>query len=154
MTVAKLARELFPMDKDLGKMYGQLDIKQILITSPTSALVWLDSAETVEMAISSEAVQERLEEMGEYPIQYFLAKQDLVPAGFMGPNRGNAARRWGQCLIVDGDVPSNAFFHSHAGCVLMRNLDDNVTENDIAKLLNLHSASLRGVKGSMEWVTC
>jgi hypothetical protein len=154
MTAARLARELFPADTDLSNMYGPLDIKQILITSPTSALVRLDSAETVEMAISSEAVQERLAEMGEYPIQYFLAKRDLVPAGFTGPNRGNAARRWGQRLIVDGDVPSDAFFRSHAGCVLMRNLDDNVTEKDIAEFLKPHSASLRDVKGSVEWVTC
>lgn len=154
MTAAKLARDLFPANTELSSIYGTLDVDQILFTSPSSALVRFDSTEKVESAMASEAVKERLEEMGKYPIQYFVTKRELVSAGFTGPNKGSEVKKWGERLIVDGDVPSDAFFRSHAGCVLMRNIDDSVTEQDIADYLKPFCALLRDVKGSVEWVTC
>ena len=153
MTPAKLAREMFTPDSELRIVYGQLDVKNILMTSPTSALVRLDSAHHAEMAVTSEAVKLRLDEMGNSPIDFFHAKRELVPDGYTGPNKSHQLKRLGTRLIVDGDVPSNAFFRSHAGCIHLRNVDETVTNQDIAYLLQPYCSSLRDVSGSVEWVT-
>jgi hypothetical protein len=153
MNPARLAHELFTPDSDLRIVYGQLDVKNILMTSPTSALVRLDSAHHAESAITSEAVEVRLDEMGSYPLDIFHVKRELVPDGFTGPNKAHQLKRLGTRLIVEGDVPSDAFFRSHAGCIHLRNIDDTVTNKDIADLLQPYCTRLRDVTGSVEWVT-
>lgn len=153
MTPAKLARELFPAESDLRLVYGQLDVKNILMTSLTSCLVRFDSAHHSESAITSEAVEIRLDELGSYPIDIFEAKRELVPDSFTGPNKGNELKRLGPRLIVDGDAPSNTFFRKHAGCIQLRNVDETVTNKDIADFLQPYCESLRDVSGSVEWVT-
>jgi len=153
MTPAKLAHDLFTPDSDLRLVYGQLDVKNILMISPTSALVRFDSAHHAESAATSEAVEVRLDELGNYPIGIFHAKRELIPDGFTGPNKGKELKRWGTRLIVDGDVPSDMFFRSHAGCIHMRNIDDTVTNHDIADVVQPYCANLRDVTGSVEWAT-
>ena len=154
MNAAKLAHDLFPSDTELASAYGPLDANQILITSPTTALIRFDSAEKAEAAVTSDSVQERMKEFGKSRLQFFWTKRELVPGGFTGPNKGNELKRRGPRLIVDGDVPSKKFFISHAGCVHLRNLDDSVTKKEISDLVQPYCANLRDVTGSIEFVTC
>lgn len=153
MNPARLANELFTPDSELRIAYGLFDVKNILMTSPTSALVRFDSVRNAEHAVSSGAVEVRLDELGNYPIDIFHARRELVHDGFTGPNKSRELKKLGPRLIVDGDVPSDEFFRSHAGCIHMRNLDETVTSQDIAAFLQPYCTNLRDVSGSVEWGT-
>jgi hypothetical protein len=151
---ATLARELFPADSTLGITY-KISAKDVVFPSPTTAIIRFESAEHAKSALSSENVEARLKELGEYPVQLFRAKRELLHVRMAGPAKNREIRAMGPRLIVDGDMPSKNFFISHAGSIMLRNVDHaSVTKESITELFQPFSSLIRDVNGSVEFVTC
>jgi hypothetical protein len=91
--------------------------------------------------------------LGAYPISFFRARRELLHSGFDGHYKFNEFRKMGPQLIVDMDMPSRPFYISHAGCVILRNLDPSVTKKDITQAVQAFCSRRRDVEGSVELVT-
>lgn len=150
-----LATSLFPAETEVGEVYGSLTAERITMLSPTSAVVALDSAEMAENAIASILVKERLTEIGQHQIRYAKARRELIPTGTHGgPDGTDPLRKLGPRLVVDGDMPTKAFFTSHANTIFLRDLDPSVTKEQISEFFQPFCAVARDVEGSTEYVTC
>eukprot|EP00934_Nitzschia_sp_Nitz4_P000637 Nitzschia sp. Nitz4//scaffold51_size120721//68924//71341//NITZ4_003735-RA/size120721-processed-gene-0.157-mRNA-1//-1//CDS//3329553886//637//frame0 len=150
-----LAQGLFPVDSEVGHVYGNLSADKIVMLSPTSAAVVMESKEKAEQALTSEIVQERLAEIGQHRVRYAKARRELVYTGkHGGPDRTEALRTLGPRLIVDGDMPTKSFYISHASSFYLRNLDPSVTKEQIAAFFQPFCSVPRDVQGSTEFITC
>ena len=153
-TPTSLARELFPVETELGSVYGGRSRDDFRFLSPTSVLVRFSSVEQAQSALDSTMVRERLQEIGQYPVQYYCARRELLHAGFASINRDQELRRMGPRLVVDGDMPSKRLYLSHAGVIQLRNLDPTLTKEAISAKVQPFCAQFRDVQGSVEFVTC
>jgi len=128
---------------------------QVAFPSPTTALIKFDSAEKAKSALFSEKIAERLVEIGEYPVRFFKARKNLVFDHMAGPLKNHEIRKLGDRLIVDGDMPSKNFHISHAGTIMLRNLDHaSVSKASLTEFFQPFSKLLRDESGSIEFVTC
>jgi hypothetical protein len=94
-------------------------------------------------------------EIGQHPLRFAKARRELVYTGTHGgPDGTEPLRKLGPRLIVDGDMPTKAFFTSHASTVFLRELDPSVTKKQIADLFQPYCTVARDVEGSTEFVTC
>jgi len=153
---SSLLRTLFPPDSELETVYGShLDAsKDVYFLSSTRVLLRFSSAEEASAAISSRLWEERLEDVGLYPVRFFRARRELIHAGFTGPVKDDEVRVMGPRLIVDGDMPSKDFFLSHPRCLHVRNLDPvSTTPEMLTELFQPYSEMPRQL-GSIEQVTC
>eukprot|EP00549_Striatella_unipunctata_P001237 CAMPEP_0118684008 /NCGR_PEP_ID=MMETSP0800-20121206/6390_1 /TAXON_ID=210618 ORGANISM="Striatella unipunctata, Strain CCMP2910" /NCGR_SAMPLE_ID=MMETSP0800 /ASSEMBLY_ACC=CAM_ASM_000638 /LENGTH=541 /DNA_ID=CAMNT_0006580637 /DNA_START=270 /DNA_END=1895 /DNA_ORIENTATION=+ len=149
-SAAMVARNLIPPQMEMDPVKEE----DVVLLSPTTALVTLESAARVEQLTKSLTLPAHLEEMGKSHIRYFKAKREIVFAGYDGPAGGQERKVKGERLIVDGDVPSKDFFVSHAAVLHLRNLHPNTTKEDIAAWAQPYCDSFRDVQGSVEFVTC
>lgn len=151
-----LASILLQEGTEVGEIYGKnLNTEDIVMLSPNSAVLRLESAEMVESAVHSTMLHERLLEVGQHRIRYHKARRELVYTGkHGGPTGTDRLRALGPRLIVDGDMPSKAFYLSHAETIHLRNLDPAVTPQEIALFFQPFCAIPRDVEGSVELVTC
>lgn len=155
LSPALLASSLFPSETEAGQVYGNLSADKIVMLSPNSAVIAMETAEKADQAVASELVHERLVEIGQHRIRYSSARRELVFTGTHGgPDRTERLRRPGPRLIVDGDMPTKSFFISHASSLYLRNLDPSVTKEDIAAFFQPFCSVPRDVQGSTEFVTC
>ena len=123
--------------------------------SPHKAALRLDSAEHATNAIQSTIVEQRLKNFGKHTIRYASARRELVYTGLnTGPGGRDLERKVGPKLIVDGDMPTKNFYRSHAKVLHLRNLDPDVTKQQISDFFQPHCAFPRDVAGSIEFVTC
>jgi len=155
MTPTILSELLFPSETDVGNVYGGLTAERVVMLSPSSAIVVMDSAELADSAVTSDLVQNRLTEMGQHKIRFARARRELVLTGTHGgPDGTEPLRKLGPKLIVDGDMPTKAFFTSHASTIFLRDLDPSVTKEDIATFFQPYCSVPRDIQGSTEFVTC
>lgn len=155
VTPSVLAESLFPAGSEAGEVYGNILAADVAMLSPNSAVLKFDSAEVADQAISSIIVQQRLTELGQHRIRYSKARRELVFTGrHGGPDGQDRLRKLGSRLIVDGDMPTKNFFLSHAGALLLRNLDPSVTKKDICDFFQAYCTVSRDVEGSIEFITC
>jgi hypothetical protein len=154
-TSASLVRDLFPVDTEVGAVYGEgLSPGDFSFLSSSRVLVRFSSKEQAESSLSSKMIIDRFDEIGRYPVSYFRARRELVHAGFGGPTRSKEVRGFGPRLIVDSDMPSKTFFLSHGGVIHLRNLDPTLTKEQISEIFQPYSAQRRDVQGSIEFVRC
>jgi hypothetical protein len=151
-----LAGSFFSIGTDLGEVYGKsLSVEDIVMLSPNSAVLLMNSAEMADSSLSSSMVQERLLEVGQHRIRYAKARRELVYSGFHGgPTGSDLLRTLGARLIVDGDMPTKNLFLSHAETLHIRDLDPSVTKQQIADFFQPFCSVPRDVEGSVEFVTC
>lgn len=155
LTPTLMATSLFPSGTEVGAVYGTMSSRDIVMLSPNSAVIGMQSAEAAENAISSALVKERLAEIGQHQIRYSKARRELGYTGTHGgPDGTEPLRKLGSKLIVDGDMPTKALFTSHASTLFLRNLDPTVTKQDIAEYFQPFCSVARDVQGSAEFVTC
>lgn len=151
-TKATLPGTLFPEGTELGAAYS-VSSEDVYFQSPTTCLILFDSKEKAESALASESLERRLADLGTYPIRLFQARRNVVHDRM--EDEHNEIRRQGFRLIVDGDMPSKEFYISHAGAIMLRNLDrDSVTKEMLADFFQPYSSINRDVKGSVEFVCC
>lgn len=149
-----LARDLFPKGSELGDAYS-LTSENVVFPSPTKALIKFGSAEQAKSALCSESVAARLAEIGDYPVQILRARRNLVFQQMAGPLRNHEIRRQGDRLIVDGDMPTKNFHLSHAGTIMIRNIDyASVSKATLTEFFQPFSKLVRDENGSIEFVTC
>ena len=149
-----LARDLFPEGSELGDAYP-LTRDDVAFPSPTTALIRWKSAEQAKSALSSETVKARLAEIGNYPVRFFRARRNLVFHKMGGPLKNHEVRRLGDRLIVDGDMPSKNFHLSHAGTMMLRNVDHAaVSKASLTEFFQPFSKLFRDEDSSIEFVTC
>ena len=154
-TTSILEKSLFPSGSEVGEVYGNLSADDIVMVSPTSALLKYESADVVEQAVNSSIVQQRLKEFGQHRIRYSKARRELVFTGkHGGPGGQDALRDLGSRLIVDGDMPTKKMYLSHARTLHLRNLDSSVTKQQISDFFQDFCSVPRDVEGSIEFVTC
>ena len=152
-TTTTLLEKLFPDGSEVGSVY-RVTPDKVRFLSPDRALIRFDSEEQAESAVVSQAIGQQLKMLGEYPVRIFRARRELVHAGFDGPFKINEKRKMGPRLIVDGDMPTKAFYLSHARVALVRNLDPNASKEEIASVFQPYCARPRDIDGSVEFVTC
>eukprot|EP00980_Cylindrotheca_fusiformis_P028185 scaffold22586_cov138-Cylindrotheca_fusiformis.AAC.5 len=154
-TASSLAKTLFPAGSEVGEVYGSISVQDVVMISPNSAVVKFESSEVAEQAIHSSIVQQRLTEIGQHRVRYSKARRELVYTGLHGgPGGQDRLRKLGSRMIVDGDMPTKKFFLSHAGTLLLRNLDPSVTKQDVSNFFQEYCTVPRDVEGSIEFVTC
>lgn len=150
-----IASTIFPSSKEIGAIYGAFTADDVVMLSPNSAAVRLESAEVAESAVTSTAVKERLSEIGQHRVRYNKARRNLVYTGRRtGPGGSIMERELGNELIVDGDMPTKTFYVSHANAIHLRNLDLSVTKEEISAFFQPFCSMPRDVDGSIEFVTC
>ena len=149
-----LARDLFPEGSELGGAYP-LTRDDVAFPSPTTALLRFKSAEQAKSALSSETVTLRLAEISDYPVRFFRARRNLVFQEMGGPLKNHEVRKLGDRLIVDGDMPSKNFHISHAGTIMLRNVDHAVVSKaSLTEFFQPFSKLFRDEDSSIEFVTC
>jgi len=154
-TPTLMASSLFPPGTEVGEVYGTLSADRIVMLSPNSAVIAMESAEAADNAITSGMVQERMLEIGQHRIRYAKARRELVYSGTHGgPDGTEPQRKLGDKLVVDGDMPTKALFTAHASTLYLRNLDPTVTKRDIADYFQPFCSVARDVELSTELVTC
>jgi hypothetical protein len=147
-------RDLFPEGSDLGAAYPASSFR-VKFLSPMSVLLDFDSVERAQSALASEKVSSRLQQLGRYKVRVFRARRNLVHERMEGPIREEEVRKLGERLIVEGDMPSKFFYQSHAGVIMLRNLNSaSVSKETITEFFQPFSVSLRDEKGSVEFVQC
>lgn len=147
-----LARDLFPAGSELEAAYP-ISKEDVWFLSPTTALIRLESTEQVDSSLSSTQVAARLEEVGQYPVRLFHARRNILHDRM--EDAYSEIRKQGHRLVVDGDMPSKNFYISHAGVVMLRNLDrESVTRESISDFFQPYSSMFRDVIGSVEFATC
>lgn len=109
-----------------------------------------------QSALTSQLVAKQLmEQLGTYRIRLLRARREQVHAGYRGPFLGRRpVLKWGHRLVVDGDMPSQKFYISHADTVLVWNLDVNTTHLELSRWVKPYCAMPRDIEGSIEIVTC
>jgi hypothetical protein len=154
-TPSILAETLFPRGSEVGEVHGNITTADVVMLSPNSAVLKYESADVAEQAIKSSIVKQRLTEFGQHRIRYSKARRELVYTGLHGgPDGQDRLRKVGSRLIVDGDMPTKKFFLSHAGGLLLRNLDPSVTKQEICDFFQAYCTVKRDVEGSIEFLTC
>lgn len=153
---SSLVSALFPPGSELETAYASslASASDVYFKSSTCVLVRLASAEQAASAASSRIVAERLAEVGLYPVRYFMARRELVHAGFTGPVKDDEVRVMGTRLVVDGDMPSKEFFQSHARLLHVRNLDPAGATPEALTEAFAPFSELPRQTGSIERVTC
>jgi len=155
LTPSALAKTLFPPGTDAGDLvYGGLTPDDFVMMSPHKAALRLETKEHAENAIKSEIVEQRLKDFGKHTIRYSKARRELVYTGKLAGVARDLERTPGPRLIVDGDMPKKNFYLSHAEAIYLRNLDPDVTKEDIANYFQPYCALPRDVEGSVEFITC
>ncbi|CAJ1942586.1 unnamed protein product [Cylindrotheca closterium] len=150
-----IANSLFPTGSEVGELYGNIDINDIVMLSPNSAVVKYESKDVADHLIGSDIAQQRLVEFGQHRIRYSKARRELNYSGFHGgPGGQDRLRKLGSRMVVDGDMPTKDFFLSHAGTLMLRNLDPSVTKENISKFFQPYCTLARDLEGSVEFVTC
>ncbi|KAL3943909.1 MAG: hypothetical protein SGBAC_002026 [Bacillariaceae sp.] len=150
-----ITQSLFPAGSEVGELYGNLDINDVVMLSPNSAVVKYESADLADHLIGSDIAQQRLVEFGQHRICYSKARRELIYSGFHGGSGGqDRLRKLGSKMIVDGDMPTKDFFLSHAGTLMLRNLDPSVTKEDISNFFQSYCTLPRDLEGSVEFATC
>jgi hypothetical protein len=67
---------------------------------------------------------------------------------------GTERRQLGPRIIVDGDMPTRPFYISHAGVILVGNLDPIVSKKQLSNLVQPYCSSQRDIESSIDFVTC
>lgn len=150
-TSVSLARLLFPSDTEVGDAYGNITAEDIHFLTKSSALVRFSSKEQAESLLDSHLVRTRMEELGRYTIRMVRGRRNLVHSKL---HHGKERRKLGPHLLVDGDMPTRPFYISHAGVLLIGNLDVEVTKAELTALFQPFCAAQRDMEGSIEFVTC
>jgi hypothetical protein len=153
-TSVSLARTLFPEDTEVGTAYSGLTPDDIHFLSAHSVLVRFSSEEQADSAVDSLLVRERLEELSRFSVRFFRARRELVHAGFGGPARGWELRKMGPRLVVDGDMPTKKFFLQHSRVAYLRDVDPNLTKEEISAAVQPFCVQQRDTSGSVEFVKC
>eukprot|EP00797_Seminavis_robusta_P018295 Sro273_g105180.1 n/a (374) ;mRNA; r:51892-53013 len=149
-----LGRNLFPEGSDLCAANTASSFK-VNFPTPTTALIQFDSEDRAKSVVSSDQVAARLEKLGKYPVRMFKARRNLVHQGMDGTAWNREIRTPGAKLIVDGDMPSKYFYQSHAGAIMLRNLDrSSVTKESLTEFFQPYSGTFRDEKGSIEFIDC
>ncbi len=155
MSPTLLSKSLFPAGTEVGEVYGALSADRIVLISPNTAVIAMESAETADNAVTSALVKERMIEIGQHRIRYNKARRELVFTGkYGGPDGTEPLRKLGPRLIVDGDMPTKEFFTFHASTLFLRDLDPNVTKQEISDYFQPFCSVARDVNSSTEFVTC
>lgn len=152
MKARHIASQLLTPGSDVAARYGTLDESDVLIVSPTVALVKL-SKDNKDICSDDEIVT-TLSNIGRMHVRIFRAEREMIHAGWDGPNRWAQIKKKGNRLVVSGDIPSEKFFLSHAGMVHLKNIPLDATPMNIALLAQPYSAIVRDVRGSVEFVKC
>lgn len=150
-TKSVLLRRLYPSPFD-GPC--PLTHDDVLITSPTSALLRYSSPDDAAFALSPSGLSIHLVDIGRNYVRLFPAKREMVWDGWYGPGRGLPSWKMGEKLQVRGDVPTSKFFLSHYDCLHVRGIPPHVTGEDISVFFQPHSLELRDVTGSLQWIMC
>jgi hypothetical protein len=156
-TPESLLRKLFPEGTEIHSVYGSLlTPSDVLFLTSKTALIRFSSVEAVESILESSLVSAQLEELGKHPVRFLRARRELVHDRFGGPgkSRSEEIRKLGPRLIVDGDMPSRAFYTQHAGALFIRNLDVTLSKEEITKVFQPFCVMPRDKKKSIEIVTC
>ena len=153
---ATLVQALFPANTPVGDAYSDVTVDDIFFLNSTEALVRFSSMDQAQSALSSQLVATQLlEQLGTYRIRLQRARREQVHAGYRGPFIGRRqVLKWGHRLVVDGDMPSQNFYISHADTVLAWNLDVNTTNYELSQWVKPYCAMPRDIEGSIEIVTC
>ena len=149
-----LLSNLFPSDSDLAEVYGSVSVDDVIFTSRTSAVIRFASEEMAQSALQSALLRHQVDEIGQYPVQFFRARRELVHDGYTGLRKAHEKRAMGPRLIVDGDMPTKDFYLTHARVIQLRGLDLSITKEELTKAFQPHCERLRDVEGSIEFVTC
>lgn len=156
LTPSVLASKLFPSGTDAGDLvYGGSTPDDFVMLTPHRAVLRFESAEHAENAVKSTIVEQQLKDFGKHTIRYSRARRDLVYTGnHTGPGGRDLERENGAKLIVDGDMPTKNFYLSHATTFHLRNLDPDVSKQQISDFFQPFCSVPRDVNGSIEFVTC
>jgi hypothetical protein len=153
-TSKSLAHTLFPEGTEVGTVYSGLTPDDFHFLSANTVLVRFSSQEQAESAVDSLLIRDRLDEVAQFSIRFYRARRELIHAGFGGPARGWEVRKMGPRLIVDGEMPSKKFYLEHSRVVSLRNLDPDLTKEDIAAVFQPFCVQQRDTFGSVEFATC
>lgn len=152
-TSVSLLRDLFPPNTEIGEAYHTVTAEDIKFISSSKALIRFQSVDqAVSILQRSKLIMDQLHNtVGRYPIQVFRARRELVHAGFGPFPLRQEERKLGPRLIVQGDMPTQPFYHSHADCLLAINVDPSWTAADI--LARVQEYCTQKLSGSVEFVT-
>ena len=133
-----------------------LDAKNILIPSPTSALLKFPSADDAASFVQNSAVQTSLATLQRQILRVHPAKREVVHDKYSGPVRQVQLKKMTHKLVVDGDTPSRDFFLSHASVLHLCNVPITsnalATKQKISEYFQRFCAEPRDVEGSIEIV--
>ena len=94
-----------------------LDVKNILIPSPTLALLKLPSADDAASFVQNSAVQTSLATLQRQILRLHPAKREVVHDKYSGPVRQVQLKKMTHKLVVDGDTPSRDFCLESCECL-------------------------------------
>ena len=129
-----------------------LDAKNVLCSSPTTALIRLSSSEEAASLLKNTAVQKALASMQRQILRVHSVRREVVHDKYAGPVRQIQMRKMTNKLVVDGDMPSKTFFLSHAHVMHLCNVPISLTKKDISHHFQKFCVEKRDVEGSIEIV--
>ena len=158
--------------------YGNVKADDIQFVNATTAIVRFSSAEQAASVLESHILATRLRglnsrlpsSMNKEPnstrgdssnqrLELFRARRELVHRGWDtkdGQYRGtDEILKFGNRLIVDGDLPTKDFYISHAAVVMLTGVDPTIINKlELSKFVQPYCSLPRDVDGSIEWVEC
>jgi hypothetical protein len=130
-----------------------ISLEDILVFTPTTALVRLPSPEAVTSLLKSPAFAAKLKTVKpRAKLTILKAVRERVFDKYDGVNKWKLVKKKGHRLLVEGDVPSDEFFRSHYNVVHLSNLSPNITKKDITDFFQKYSLRLRDILSSVELI--
>jgi len=153
MGTAYLLQNLFPESLIESNKASPLSPEDLLVLSPTAALIRLPSSEAVTELLESKKFALLLKKM-KPPKQLSILKaaRERVFCGWSGLRRSKEMRKNGKLLIVEGDVPSDSFFRSHFGVLYLNQLSSDVTAKDISQFFQRYCLDSHDSISSVEMI--
>lgn len=164
---------------DIGvAAYGNVTADNIHFVNATTAIIQFASAEQASSVLDSEILRTRLRGLNSrlpnymnsnlkssrcnsmnQRLEVFRARRELVHRGWdtsRGQYRGtDEILKFGNRLIVDGDLPTKDFYISHAAVVMLTGVDPAVTSKlEVSNFVQPYCSLQRDVEGSIQWVEC
>lgn len=130
-----------------------LNVDDVFMSSPTTALIRLSSPEEAEKVLGDKNMHNAITSLQNQIVRVYAAQREVVHDKYSGPIRQFQLKKTTNKLVVQGDVPSNTFFLSHAHVLHLCNVPVSVTKEQISDYFQKFCIQPRDVEGSIEIVT-
>lgn len=136
----------------LNDAIKDIEVPQVFFDSPTNVLLCFTSSGNASALLNNSKLHVSLWDMGHQKILFQPAHRAVVHSHFGGKGQSFPIKKTVDRLLVDGDIPSEDFFLSHAGVLHLENVPLTMTKKEISEYFQPYCMEKRDVEGSIEFV--